>query len=302
MPLANGTSVIPRFLMTLVVACVGVAIGGCASVPLADDVRDREAKSFAVKPGKANLHVFRDDTAGAAVFIDVLLDGIPMGRSGPLTYFAFEVDAGSHTLASRAENEASITLAVESGRNYFVRQESLPGWLYSRTRLRVVDEATGRAGVASCRLVPGTQEVEVRVESADGAWLGPLACEASNAFGSRRFEAPGTVTVFVSTSALRISCRAPAGTFATAIARPPGAEASPGEKAREAGAVGAGIGAIAGIAAGAAAVPVMGPALAIIIAAGSIAKGAEIGGIAGALGAGEALRYPSPIVLRIVGH
>ena len=292
----------PRILMTLVVACAGLAIAGCASVPVADDARDREAKSFAVQAGKANLYVFRDDTAGAAAFIDVLLDGIPMGRSGPLTYFAFEVDTGTHTLASRAENEVSITLAVEAGRNYFVRQESLPGWLYSRTRLRVVDEATGRAGVTSCRLVPGTQEVEVRLESEIGARPGPLACEATNAFGSRRFEAPGTVTVFVSASALRISCGVPAGAVATATTRPPGAGASPAEKAREGAAVGAGVGAIAGIVAGAAAVPVMGPALAIMIAAGSIVKGGEIGGMAGALGAGEALRYPSPIVLRIVGN
>ncbi|MCM2326757.1 MAG: DUF2846 domain-containing protein [Lysobacter sp.] len=291
-----------RFLMNFAAACAGLAIAGCASVPVAGDALDREAKAFAVKAGKANLYVFRDDAAGAAAYIDILLDGVPMGRSGPLTYFAFEVDAGARTLTSRAENEASVTLAIEAGRNYFVRQESLPGWLYSRTRLRVVDEATGRAGVASCRLVPGTQEVEVRVESTDGAWRGPLACEASNAFGSRSFEAPGTVTVFASASALSISCRAPAGAVATVTATPPGVDASPAERAKAGAAAGAGVGAIAGIAVGAAAVPVMGPALAIMIAAGSIAKGGEIGGMAGALGAGEALRYPSPIVLRIVGN
>jgi len=163
-----------------------------------------------------------------------------------------------------------------------------------------VDEATGRSGVAKCRLVPGTQAVEIRVESEAGAWAGPLECVAANAFGARAFQAPGTVTVFASVTDLRIACRLPGGGEAAAVSGAVGAPVPASRAAAEGRGGGAKLGAVAGIVAGAASVPVMGPGLAIFIAAGSVVRGAEIGGIAGALAAGGQVRYPSPIVLRIV--
>jgi hypothetical protein len=282
----------------IVATCAAAAIGGCATFPAADEATDREAKTFAVSPGRANIYLYREEGPGEAVVMDVLLDGVPMGRTGPRTYFVFDVEPGSHTLTSRAENESSVTLAVEAGANRFVRQEVRMGVWYARTRLAVVDEPTGRAGVAQCRLVPGTQEVEVRLESEGARPAGPLACEASNAFGVRRFTAPGTVTVFASGSPLRIGCGAKGGEGAAGFATVPGA-GGPSGTVQDAATSGAALGAVAGIVAGAAVVPVAGPAFAILIAAGSVAKGHEIGSVAGALGGGQAVRYPSPIVVRI---
>jgi hypothetical protein len=43
----------------------------------------------------------------------------------------------------------------------------------------------------------------------------------------------------------------------------------------------------------------MGPAFAALLALGSVLKGAEIGGIVGAVSAGDVVAYPSPIVVRI---
>lgn len=281
-----------------VTAAIGLALAGCAAVPVADEAFDREAKVFAAKPGRAIVYVFRDDEAGEGVPMEVLLDGVPMGRSAPRTFFAFESGPGRHTITSRAANESTLEVEAEAGRIHFVRQESRWGFAGGRTALVPVDEATGRAGVAKCRLVPGTQAVEVRVES--GAWTGLLDCVAVNAFGPRAFRAPGTVTVFASASDLRIACRLPGGGEAAAVSGAVGAPVPASSAAAEGRVAGAKLGAVAGIAVGAASVPVMGPGLAMFIAAGSVVRGAEFGGIAGALAAGGQARYPSPIVLRIV--
>src|SRR5690606_71823 len=131
---------------------------------VADEALDREAKAFAARPGKAMVYVFRDDDAGAGVAMDVLLDGVPMGRSAPRTFFAIEAEPGRHSVTSRAGNEATLVIEAEAGRHHFVRQEARWGFAHGRTALVPVDDAVGRAGVARCRLVPGTQAVEVRVE------------------------------------------------------------------------------------------------------------------------------------------
>ncbi|MBX3717971.1 MAG: DUF2846 domain-containing protein [Burkholderiales bacterium] len=289
-----------RCALLAVVAAIGIALAGCAGVPVADEALDREAKAFAANPGKAMVYVYRDGDAGEGVPMEVLLDGVPLGRSAPRTFFAFEAEPGRRAITSRAANEATLVVEAEAGRSHFVRQEARWGFTGGRTALVPVDEPTGRAGVAKCRLVPGTQAVEVSVEAADGRRAGPLDCVAANAFGPRAFRAPGTVTVFASVTDLRITCRLPGGGEATAVSGAVGAPVLASRAAAEGRGAGAKLGAVAGIAAGAASVPVMGPALAIFIAAGSVARGAEIGGIAGALAAGGQVSYPSPIVLRIV--
>ena len=70
-------------------------------------------------------------------------------------------------------------------------------------------------------------------------------------------------------------------------------------KQRKGATVGAGAGAVAGAALGAAAVPVMGPAVGIFLAVGSTFQGAELGGLVGAVTAGEWIVYPGPITLYI---
>lgn len=153
--------------------------------------------------------------------------------------------------------------------------------------------------VAACaHRAPREQTIEVRLESELPSLAGPLTCEASNPLGSWPFSAPGTVTVLRSASPLKIACQAPPG----AVAEPSVASPVPGprgERWREGAATGAAAGAAAGVALGAAAAPVMGATFAILIAAGAVLKGGEIGGIVGAARSGETSAYPSPIVLRI---
>jgi len=63
--------------------------------------------------------------------------------------------------------------------------------------------------------------------------------------------------------------------------------------------MGATAGAIAGVALGAQRHRSWGPAFAAVLAVGTVLKGAQIGGIVGAVGAGDVVAYPSPIVVRI---
>lgn len=138
-------------LVGLVVAAAFIT--GCTSVPMADVTRDAKAKTFSVSADKANVYVYRNEAMGGAVKMDVALNGKPLGQSAAKTYFAIEVPPGKHTLVSKAENDSTLDLVAEAGKNYFVWQEVKMGVLYARNQLQLVDESTGKAGVAECKLI-----------------------------------------------------------------------------------------------------------------------------------------------------
>lgn len=133
--------------------CFIVLLSGCASVPMASSERDSQAKTFAVKSGLSNIYVYRNESMGAAVKMDVELDGKLVGQTMAKSYFALEVSPGKHTLISKAENDSILDVNAEAGKNYYVWQEVKMGFMYARNRLQLVDEAIGKAGVAESKLI-----------------------------------------------------------------------------------------------------------------------------------------------------
>jgi hypothetical protein len=149
--------------------------------------------------------------------------------------------------------------------------------------------------LAACATSPAppTQTIEVRVQ-AEGVTLGgPLQCEARNDLGHWPFAAPGTVRVTVSKAALQLTCQPPVHLVAEV------GSAAASSPAREGARTGAKVGAGVGVAVGAAAVPVLGPGVAVLLVVGSALRGAEIGGVLGALSHPGGLAYPSPIVVHV---
>jgi len=146
-----------RKLLAVCVLPVLVLASGCASVQMASPEQDTAAKSYAAKPGKANIYVYRNETMGAAIRMPVALDGRLVGDTASKTYLLLEVNPGSHTVVSKTENDSTVTVDAVAGRNYFLWQEVKMGLMAARSALQEVDEATGKAGVAECKLIQVTQ-------------------------------------------------------------------------------------------------------------------------------------------------
>jgi hypothetical protein len=117
---------------------------------------DTAAKSFAPKRGMANIYVYRNETFGAALKMPVMLDARNVGATAAKTYLLLEVEPGSHTVLSNTENSPTVSFVTVAGKNYFVWQEVKMGAMSARSALHIVDDATGKAGVAQCKLVAGT--------------------------------------------------------------------------------------------------------------------------------------------------
>ena len=56
-----------------VAALIAIALCGCASVPMGDAKQDAGLKTFQVAPDKAGIYVYRNETIGAAVKMDVII-------------------------------------------------------------------------------------------------------------------------------------------------------------------------------------------------------------------------------------
>ncbi len=139
-------------LMAAAAFAGGLALTGCASVPMAAPEKDQQAKTYAVAPGKANIYIYRNESFGAAIKLPVVADGKAIGDTAAKTYLLVEAAPGKHTLVSKAENDSTLEVNTQAGQNYFVWQEVKMGVMSARSKLQLVDEATGKAGVEECKL------------------------------------------------------------------------------------------------------------------------------------------------------
>jgi hypothetical protein len=137
--------------LAMVCALATGALAGCAAVPMASLEADAAAKKFQAPPGMANIYLYRNETFGAAIAMTVSLNGKVMGRTGPQTYFLWEVPPGRHEIQSHTENTSRITIDAQAGRNYYVWQEVKMGMWQPGSLLQEMSEAEGRKGVLECQ-------------------------------------------------------------------------------------------------------------------------------------------------------
>lgn len=125
---------------------------GCASVPMGDPKQDASLKTFNPKPDVAGIYIYRNESMGAAVRMDVEIDGQPIGQTAAHTYFYKELPPGKHIVTSKAENSDTIEFDTVAGKLYFIWQEVKMGLLYARTKLHLVSEEEGKKGVLDSKL------------------------------------------------------------------------------------------------------------------------------------------------------
>lgn len=145
-----------RKLIAAVALTAVLLMSGCASVPMASKDSDAKAKQFAPSQGNtANLYIYRNEILGSAIKMTVLIDGVSVGDTVAKSYIFRTLPAGDHTVTSKAENDNTLDITMQAGQVYFVWQEVKMGALYARSKLHLVDEATGETAVKECDLIKG---------------------------------------------------------------------------------------------------------------------------------------------------
>ena len=90
---------------------------------------------------------------GKVIANSTVKTAILIGKTGPKSYFLLGLEPGHHTLVSKAENDSLLNLITEAGKNYYVWQEVKMGLLLARSKLQLMSEAEGQAGVRESKLL-----------------------------------------------------------------------------------------------------------------------------------------------------
>ena len=141
--------------VTLIVFCISILFSGCASVKMESKEASQKQKSFA-KPtaGNAGLYLYRDSLLGSALKKDIMVDGKCVGESAPNVFFYTEVEGGKqHVIATESEfSPNTLSLMVDVGKNYFIRQFIKMGVFLGGADLEVSPEEQGKAAVLKLEL------------------------------------------------------------------------------------------------------------------------------------------------------
>lgn len=136
----------------LALAVIASALTGCASVPMGDQQQDAALKTFSVPADKAGIYIYRNESMGAAVKMDVQIDGQAIGQTAANTYLYKEVTPGKHQIVSKAENTDTLEIDAKPGTLHYIWQEVKMGLMYARTKLHLVGEDQGKKGVLETKL------------------------------------------------------------------------------------------------------------------------------------------------------
>lgn len=139
-------------IRTIAAAITVTALAACSSVPMGTPEQDAALKLFKPVDGKAVIYVYRDETMWMTNRMDIQVNGVEIGSTTGLTYIQAELPPGRHQITSKAEDNHTITIEAKPGQILYVWQEvKMGGWM-ARSKLQVVDEATGQAGVRKTKL------------------------------------------------------------------------------------------------------------------------------------------------------
>jgi len=132
-----------------------VFISACASVSKAPTDKSDEAKSFEAPAGKGVVYLYRTGRAvGAAGQLNVKVNGIDAGGTGPGSFFRWELNPGTYTfLSATAESSATAQLDVKAGELYFLRQDARLGISSGRVTIKEVNDEKGQKEVKGCKLL-----------------------------------------------------------------------------------------------------------------------------------------------------
>ena len=123
----------------------------CTSLPKPDEMK-KDIANFNLpklpKDGQAIVYVVRPSSVGGFVRFNVFLDDkeatSEMGYTRSNQYIYFNVPAGAHQIASKAENWAELNFTANPGDIIFIQQNPSMGIIMARNSLAKIQEYEGK--------------------------------------------------------------------------------------------------------------------------------------------------------------
>ncbi len=138
-------------LCSLILFVSLLPLAGCATLPTRDQMA-LDVKGYTLpqntETGNAMVYVVRPSSLGTLirfnVFVDNEEDSSEMGYTRGWQYIYFFVTPGEHTIYSKAENWAEITIDAKAGDIIFLKQDPEMGFIIARNILELIPDVEGK--------------------------------------------------------------------------------------------------------------------------------------------------------------
>lgn len=140
---------LPSMLVAL--ACVS-ALPGCAGGgwAIAETRQPEVDPTLATRPGKAKVCVVRPNAAPSEIH-PVRDNGVLVGATGASTRFCYFADPGVHALKIEGSSSEVLSMTMEAGKSYYVREDVDEVMGASVTHPTWIDEADAKPLFAQTR-------------------------------------------------------------------------------------------------------------------------------------------------------
>ncbi|MFZ7143113.1 DUF2846 domain-containing protein [Avibacterium avium] len=146
-------------IISILMLVSALVLTGCATVPMASDAQDIQAKQFN-SPNKkiSGLYIYRDSMFGGVLKKDLYIDDEFIGESAPNVYFYKTVKPGKHKISTESEfGNNDLYITTQGGKNYFIRQYIRMGVFVGGANLEQVDEEKAKAVIKKLKLARSPQ-------------------------------------------------------------------------------------------------------------------------------------------------
>jgi hypothetical protein len=122
----------------LPIICLTLILASCASTTQYVKYSGKELN----QEKNAKIYVIRSTNFGSGIKMKIYQDDKLIGKLGPKSYLAWEVDPseGDITIISKSENKDMLTISPKAGKTYYIKQKIKMGWAIARTGLEFLDE------------------------------------------------------------------------------------------------------------------------------------------------------------------
>lgn len=122
---------------------IAILLAGCANstqyVKFSGETFNQETN--------AKIYIIRSTSFGSAIKMKIYQNNQLIGKLGPKSYLAWEVDplAGDISIVSRSENMDMITISPKAGKTYYIKQKIKMGIVFAQTGLEFLKENEAKA-------------------------------------------------------------------------------------------------------------------------------------------------------------
>jgi len=113
---------------------------------------DSLAKNLVAVDGKAIVYIIRPGIVAFAISMRVDCDTFQVGWIPAKKYLYTILDSGDHVFKSLSENEYTLKVNFQPGKIYYIEEEPRMGFMYARTKLKLLNDDAGKKELAHTTL------------------------------------------------------------------------------------------------------------------------------------------------------